>query len=59
MHQLKSIYDSPFKDSNSHPIHTCFPTIAINGQSKMCGLGGFFSREEKHVVYTTRQSELT
>ena len=28
MHQLKSIYRSPFKDSQSHPIHTCFPMIA-------------------------------
>ena len=30
MHQLKSIYNSPFKDSYSHPIHTCFPMIASN-----------------------------
>ena len=30
MHQLKSIYNSPFKDSHSHPIHTCFPMIASN-----------------------------
>ena len=27
MNQLKSIYNSPFKDSHSHPIHTCFPII--------------------------------
>ena len=26
--QLKSIYNSLFKDSHSHPIHTCFPIIA-------------------------------
>ena len=31
MHQLKSIYNSPFKDSYSHPIHTCFAMIASNG----------------------------
>ena len=29
MHQLKSSY-SPFKDSYSHPIHTCFAMIASN-----------------------------
>ena len=28
MNQLQSIYNSPFKDSYSHPIHTCFPIIA-------------------------------
>ena len=27
MNQLKSIYNSPLKDSHSHPIHTCFPII--------------------------------
>ena len=30
MNQLKSIYNSLFKDSHSHPIHTCFPIIASN-----------------------------
>ena len=30
MNQLKSIYNSPFRDSHSHPIHTCFPIIASN-----------------------------
>ena len=25
--ELKSIYNSPFKDSHAHPIHTYFPTI--------------------------------
>ena len=25
------IYNSPFKDSHLHPIHTCFPIIASNG----------------------------
>ena len=30
MSQLKSIYNSPFKDSHSHPIQTCFPMIASN-----------------------------
>ena len=28
--QLESIYNSPFKDSLSHHIHTCFPMIASN-----------------------------
>ena len=32
-HQLKSIYNSPFKDSYSHPIHTCFAMIASNTRS--------------------------
>ena len=31
MNQLKSIYNSPFKDSHSRPIRTCFPMIASNG----------------------------
>ena len=30
MYQLKSSYNSPFKDSYSHPIHTCFAMIASN-----------------------------
>ena len=30
MHQLKSIYSSPFKDLHSHPIHTWFLMIASN-----------------------------
>ena len=30
MHQLKSIYNSPFKDSHPHSIHTCFEMIASN-----------------------------
>ena len=30
MHQLKSIYNNPFKDSYSQPIHTCFPMIPRN-----------------------------
>ena len=32
MNQLKSIYNSPFKSSHSHPIHTCLATIASNEQ---------------------------
>ena len=30
MHQLKPIYNCPFKDSNSHPIHTIFVMFASN-----------------------------
>ena len=35
MNQLRyiSIYNSPFKESYSHPIHTCFPIIASNDYS--------------------------
>ena len=35
MNQLKSLYNSPFKDSQSHPIHICFPITASN-ESKNC-----------------------
>ena len=31
MNQLKSIYNNPFKNSHSHPIHTCLAIIASNG----------------------------
>ena len=31
INQLKSIDNSPFKDSHSHPINTCFPIIASKG----------------------------
>ena len=34
MHQLKSIYNTPFKGSHSYPIHTCLPTIAGNGMAE-------------------------
>ena len=34
MHQLKFLYNSPFKNSYSHPIHTCFPMIASNVDDK-------------------------
>ena len=30
INQLKSFYNSPFKDSHSQPIHTCFLIIASN-----------------------------
>ena len=29
INQLKSIYNSTFKDSHSHLIHTCFPIIQL------------------------------
>ena len=32
MHQLKSSYNSPLKDSYLHPIHTCFAMIASNDE---------------------------
>ena len=34
IHQLKSIYNSLFKDSHSHAIHTCFTMIATNAEIK-------------------------
>ena len=41
MHQLKSLYNSPFKDSYSHHIHTRFVMIASNAlgcavHAKLC-----------------------
>ena len=30
MNQLKSVYNIPFLDSYSHPIHTCLSMIASN-----------------------------
>ena len=33
MHQLKSFYNSTFKGSRSHPIHTRFARIASNEYS--------------------------
>ena len=33
MNQLKSVYNIPFLDPNSHPIHTCLSMIASNGMS--------------------------
>ena len=30
VNQLKSVYNSPFKDSHSYPIHTCFLRIDSN-----------------------------
>ena len=38
MNQLKPIYNSPFKDSHSHPIHTYFPIIASNVQNFVLGV---------------------
>ena len=34
MYQLKSLYNSPFKDSDLHLIHTCFAMIASNEYSE-------------------------
>ena len=31
MNQLKSVYNIPFLDSYSHPIHTCLSMISSNG----------------------------
>ena len=30
MNQLKSVYNIPFWDAHSHPIHTCLSMIASN-----------------------------
>ena len=35
MNQLKPIYNSPLKNSHSHPVHTCFPIIAGNEQNEV------------------------
>ena len=31
INKLKTIYNSKFKESHSHPIHNCFLMIASNG----------------------------
>ena len=51
MHQLNSIYNSPFKDSRSHPIHTCFPIIASNGGNWQLSLN-FSSRAIFCLLWT-------
>ena len=48
MNQLKSIYNSPFKDLQSHPIHTCFPMIASNE-----GHASFRFPLEEEIMLTT------
>ena len=35
MHQLKSSYNSPFKDSHSYFVHTCFAMIASNDNAHL------------------------
>ena len=32
INQLKSIHNSPFRDSHSYPNHTCFSMFARNGE---------------------------
>ena len=44
MYQLRSSYNSPFKDSYSYPIHTCFAMFASNE---------FIESREISFVYTT------
>ena len=40
MDQLKSIYNSPFKSSNSHPLHTYLTTIVSNEYRIYCKVLG-------------------
>ena len=52
MNQLKSINHSPFKNSHSHPIHTCFLMIAGNGSKQ--GVSNFFLKEKSNAVTDLR-----
>ena len=53
MHQLKSSYNSPFKDSYSHPIHTCFVMIASNDKFCWFYLGFTEPSFVRNVEYST------
>ena len=48
VNQIKPIYNNPFKDSHSHPIHTCFPIIASN-ESQIRGFKCRFSGRNEHL----------
>ena len=50
MNQLKSFYNSPFKDSHAYPIHTCFPIIASNNFAAIPSLCTF-RRSETDVSH--------
>ena len=51
MHQLKSFYDGSFKDSHSHPIHTCFAMIASNEKSMQFGEICLFTLDSTQEIY--------
>ena len=53
MHQLKSIYNGAFKDSDSHPIHTCFAMIASNRKGEDEG-----GKRRDLVSHTSKQTLL-
>ena len=52
MHQLRFIYNSPFKDSHSHPVHTCFAMIASNEGNV---INGNFSQTSHNYVFSIYQ----
>ena len=60
-HQLKSVYNSPFKDLHSHPIHTCLSVIAnndsgstLNQLAAVCiGIQQNTSTLESRIIYDT------
>ena len=57
MNQLKSIYNIPFKDSHSHPVHICFPIIASNATYKILTLvhtGLFISFKAVPAIVTVK-----
>ena len=54
MNQLQSIYNSPFKDSRSHPIHTCFPIIASNDKIFLMCFDTSWDSTERRLCRTLR-----
>ena len=55
MNQIKFNYGSPFNDSHSHPIYTCFPIIG----SKMAPIGSYDGKKKQkltqsHLLETTQ-----
>ena len=64
VHQFKSSYNGPFKDSYSHSIHTRFEMIASNeGKLQLCGAASNKIRTEisllllfSHIYLTIRNT---
>ena len=48
MNRLKSVYNIPFLDSYSHPIHTCLSMIASNDISP---IGPRTLEDDEHSYY--------
>ena len=56
MNQLKSIYNSPFKDSRSHRSHTHFVMIASNYLYQWLGTSGVGRAGDWEWVYQQQEA---